>query len=727
MKKEDVLSFLKTKEPLWGNWIIKDKIGEGSFSVVYRIEAKRWDRTDVSALKVELITAEGLLMNDSVRRMSYIEQRKENIIRESAIMHQLRDDNHIVRYEDEMTYEIIEEGQLKGYVFLIRMEYLQCIYDLITQHQFDLSESNIRRLALEIAKGIETIHARGIIHRDIKPGSLFQSFGGEYKLGDFNVSKQSTNARTMAGADGYIAPEIYRAKSRVNETYSTSADLYSFGICLYQFMNDLCFPFESSITPIDEAIDLRMSGKAIPKPKFASDAFSKIILKACSFNQDQRYSTIKDLIEDLLLLQGNASVTKQSQPLHSAEQMPKETAFTPTASIESSETTYADPIYSPTDPQEDDSVTVVNGEESFLQIDDTFTVGKFNGSPLKWKVIAISDDIVTAVCCERIISKKIGDENWLNEHFYKYSFTSEEKQCIASRIKPAIIETEICYTHPYDHELMCKGIRQNCKNNEDLLWCWSCEHDHYIQIIKIEEHCNCNEPETHDYLSSLYSFVAFFNISLLKWCIKGPERPFNTSLMMQIQNFSVGDLVPFGNYKNKLITWQVLERTEFMITMLSSACIEYMRFHRDRSINQYERSDICNWLTTEFTAAAFNPEEKSFILAVSLFDKYEVQHYFKDSTRLGNGSWWWLCNPIRTTRVDRINGDGSLSQDGNCVDDPNGGVRPVIRIRLSSSSTKQDLKTNHHANLLDNSTVYADTDVANISSFQSQPTVFADL
>ena len=140
MKKEDVLSFLKTKEPLWGNWIIKDKIGEGSFSVVYRIEAKRWDRTDVSALKVELITAEGLLMNDSVRRMSYIEQRKENIIRESAIMHQLRDDNHIVRYEDEMTYEIIEEGQLKGYVFLIRMEYLQCIYDLITQHQFDLSE-----------------------------------------------------------------------------------------------------------------------------------------------------------------------------------------------------------------------------------------------------------------------------------------------------------------------------------------------------------------------------------------------------------------------------------------------------------------------------------------------------------------------------------------------------------------------------------------------------------
>jgi len=708
MKKEDCLSFLQNKEPLWGNWIIKDKIGEGSFSVVYRIEAKRWDRTDISALKVELINADGLLTNDPERRMSYIEQRKENIIRESAIMHQLRDDNHIVRYEDEMTYEIIEEGQLKGYVFLIRMEYLKCIYDLITQHQFDLSESNIRKLALEIARGIETIHTKGIIHRDIKPGNLFLSFNGEYKLGDFNVSKQSTNARTMAGADGYIAPEIYRAKSRVNETYSTSADIYSFGICLYQFMNDLCFPFESSTTPIDEAIDLRMSGKAIPKPKFASDAFSKIILKACSFDSNQRYASINELIDDLSLLDGGHSFTKQNSLSCKKEPITRKSSA---SVMESSSTPYDDPPYSQSDTHEDDSDTGAVGGELLIQKDDIFQLGKFNGSPLKWKVIAISDDVVTVVCCERIISKKIGDENWLNEHFYKYSFTSEEKQCIASRIVPAIVKRKYW----------------NWSNDGDLLWCWDSEDDDYIQIITIGEHSGFNETGTfYSSISELYSVVAYFNLALLKRCLRNFERPFNESLAMCINRFKIGDLVPFGIYKNRPITWRILERTEFTITMLCDECIEYMQFHKDRSTNQYEKSDICKWLKTEFASTAFSQEESAYVLGISLLSKYEAQHLLKNTHNWGDGSWWWLSSPIRTTRVDRINGDGRLSQDGNCVDDPNGGVRPVIRIRIIPSSAKQDLKTIHNKKLSDNSTVYADVEAAIRGTFQSHPTVYAD-
>ena len=42
------------RQPLWNNWYIKELLGTGSFGAVYRIEAQRMNRTDVSALKMEL-------------------------------------------------------------------------------------------------------------------------------------------------------------------------------------------------------------------------------------------------------------------------------------------------------------------------------------------------------------------------------------------------------------------------------------------------------------------------------------------------------------------------------------------------------------------------------------------------------------------------------------------------------------------------------------------------
>lgn len=286
------------QKPIWGNWYIKEKIGSGAFSAVYRVEAQRRNRIDVSALKIEPIIATDTLFFDENRKKSYIEQRMNQVEMESEIMSKLKKCPYIVTYEEEYEQELKINSRFEGYFFLIRMELLTCVYKLIHDKKFDFLEKNIIKLAKDIGRGIKAAHDIGVIHRDIKPANFFVSDDVVYKLGDFNISKQSDTARTFAGTDGYIAPEIYRAKSDINESYTMQSDIYSFGICLYQFMNNLYFPFEENILTKD-AIEKRIRGEYFPKPKNASAEFGKIILKACEFDTSKRYRTIDEMLFDL--------------------------------------------------------------------------------------------------------------------------------------------------------------------------------------------------------------------------------------------------------------------------------------------------------------------------------------------------------------------------------------------------------------------------------------------
>ncbi len=300
MTKNEITAIIEKglKQPIWGNWYIKEKIGSGSFSAVYRAEAIRINRIDSAALKVEPITDDGKLFLDEERRRSYIDRKRLAVENESTIMYRLKNCPYVVSYEEEDMQEINIDGKFEGYYFLIRMELLTCIYDKIKKRQMDFSEKNIMKLARDIARGIKAAHDIGVIHRDIKPSNFFVSDHGTYKLGDFNVSKKTDFARTFAGTDGYLAPEIYAAKADAVSSYTNQADIYSFGICLYQFMNDLYFPFEKEYDT-DTAFDMRMKGFRLPPPSRASQAFAEIILKACEFSEKKRYRNMDEFLSDL--------------------------------------------------------------------------------------------------------------------------------------------------------------------------------------------------------------------------------------------------------------------------------------------------------------------------------------------------------------------------------------------------------------------------------------------
>lgn len=301
-----ILEQLRQKQPLWSNWMIGEKIGSGAYSSVYKITAERSDRVDTAAMKVEPIVPSENAMRDEERKKRSVELKRELVINESNIMHKLKHCPNIVAYEDESFFDLVIDGKVEGCYFCLRMEYLSCLGDLLKRKgAFELSETNVRRLASDIANGIKAAHDMGIIHRDIKPSNFFlDEQSGVFKLGDFNISKETEFTRTFAGTNGYLAPEVYKSKSDLGEYYTNLADIYSFGICLYVLMNDLYMPFEREYNiPSEEAIDMRIHGRALPPPVNCSAAFSNIILRACAYERRDRYQSIDEMILDLKRLE----------------------------------------------------------------------------------------------------------------------------------------------------------------------------------------------------------------------------------------------------------------------------------------------------------------------------------------------------------------------------------------------------------------------------------------
>lgn len=307
---EQILS--QVRQPLWENWYIQERIGTGAYSAVYKVTAKRMNRTDVSALKIEPIVPDEKVVNDEEKRRKSLEERRELAVNESSIMYSLRSCPNIVSYEDEDIRELVIDGKLEGYYFLIRMECLDCLGDLLKQRKYQLNEKNILRLACDIGRGIKAAHDMGIIHRDLKPGNFFIDKKGVYKLGDFNISKQAESSKAFAGTNSYIAPEVYFSRSS-GGSYTSQADIYSFGICLYQLMNDLFMPFESEM-PLKEAVEKRMTGIELPPPKRASAEFSRIILRACAFSTENRYAKIDEMLRDLDALEKGVKPAQPEKP-----------------------------------------------------------------------------------------------------------------------------------------------------------------------------------------------------------------------------------------------------------------------------------------------------------------------------------------------------------------------------------------------------------------------------
>lgn len=207
---------------------------------------------------------------------------------------------HIVRYYEN---DILVTDSPRRYDVFILMEYLTPLEDFIQSEDFLVRD--VVRLGLDVLYGLQSCHDYGVIHRDIKDDNIFVSDKGEYKIGDFGVSKilkDSSKAESLKGTPNFLAPEVYLGK----ESYTKSVDLYSVGIVLYRLLNYSRNPFlprfpeQYFAQDEDIAFEERMSGKTPDLPALGGEKIGRVIVKAIS-NSSERFYTADEFINALEL------------------------------------------------------------------------------------------------------------------------------------------------------------------------------------------------------------------------------------------------------------------------------------------------------------------------------------------------------------------------------------------------------------------------------------------
>lgn len=290
-------------------------IGSGSSGKVYELKKKDEYGGDYSsALKVITVPSTKKEYDEMKSSMSEFAMRAklrdkvEEISSEYRLMGSLRGHPNIVNCEDQM---IVPHSNDLGWDIYIRMELLTSLPEYVKYNGMPVSE--VVRLGTDICSALELCREGDIVHRDIKPQNVFVSRYGSYKLGDFGIAKVigERSSSDMAGTYSYMAPEIYKGMD-----YDGRADIYSLGMLLYYLLNEQRGPFlPYDRTPTQEEISTarqrRFDGEALPAPKYGTAALKNLILKACSFSPDERFSdptAMKQALLSSLVTENKANI-----------------------------------------------------------------------------------------------------------------------------------------------------------------------------------------------------------------------------------------------------------------------------------------------------------------------------------------------------------------------------------------------------------------------------------
>lgn len=94
-----------------------------------------------------------------------------------------------------------------------------------------MKEEDVWSLFYQIVNGLQSLHKRKIVHRDIKCANIFLTKDGVAKLGDLNVSKIAKMGilKTQTGTPYYASPEVWQDKP-----YDKRSDIWSLGCVLYE-------------------------------------------------------------------------------------------------------------------------------------------------------------------------------------------------------------------------------------------------------------------------------------------------------------------------------------------------------------------------------------------------------------------------------------------------------------------------------------------------------------
>ncbi len=207
---------MSTPSEVAGRYVIERRLGAGGMSTVF-------------------------MANDTVlERPVAVKLLAEHLADDEAFVYRFRREAlSAARLQHPNIVQVFDSGQDPASErHYIVMEYVDgpSAADMLRERK-QLEVEETVQLVRDACHGLEYAHRAGVVHRDVKPGNLlFAEEMGLTKLADFGIAKAAEQTRitqvgSVLGTAAYLSPEQARG-----EEAGPASDVYSLGVCAYQFL-----------------------------------------------------------------------------------------------------------------------------------------------------------------------------------------------------------------------------------------------------------------------------------------------------------------------------------------------------------------------------------------------------------------------------------------------------------------------------------------------------------
>lgn len=259
-----------------GRYRLDARIGSGGMSTVYRA----FDNTLQRQVAIKRMHREVAEDSDQLERFR----------REARAVAQLNHANIV---------GIIDAGEEDDTPFIV-FEYVDG--ETLKQRIKRLGRLSITdsiAYAIEIARALGAAHARGIVHRDVKPQNVLINDAGMAKVTDFGIARSLNDPSLTAdgrvlGTTDYVSPE-----QAMGHHVSGQSDIYSLGIVLYEMLiGEVPFKGDNPVAVAMQHVREEIPDVQQLRPKISSP-LAAVVDRATAKPLDVRYENTNDLIADL--------------------------------------------------------------------------------------------------------------------------------------------------------------------------------------------------------------------------------------------------------------------------------------------------------------------------------------------------------------------------------------------------------------------------------------------